>query len=60
MIRSSVDQLVIAWNNNMAVTNNSLTGLNKREIIPGTGNLVNYPGLMNTQILEENIQMSLF
>lgn len=60
MIRSSADQLVIAWNNIMAVTNNSLTELNNREIMSGTGNLVNYPGLMNTQILEENIQMSLF
>lgn len=30
--------------------------LNKREIVPGPRNLVYYPGLVNSWILEENLQ----
>lgn len=44
--------------NTLLIANSSLIGfkINKKETVPGTGNLANYSGLVKSWFLEENLQ----
>lgn len=45
---------------NQQLSNWTEDELKKREIIPGTRNLANYPGLLKSRILEGNQQVSFY